>query len=135
MKNYDYLKKKLFLSDKIEDLYQNIGTPLLYNCFFLPFTSNQSSDVIDSVTTKVQIFSDHETDRFTQLLLSWKMGALEIHHIISIKGETTFLFIQGGTTMLIDAGDESGRSAAAVDPWPELSESVQFADADLLYAA
>src|SRR5512136_1411187 len=35
----------------------------------------------------------------------WKKGEMEIHHIYTGRGESTFCILPDGTTLLIDAGD------------------------------
>lgn len=40
-----------------------------------------------------------------KLLSPWKNGEMEIHHIYTGRGESTFCILPDGTTMLIDAGD------------------------------
>ncbi|MDR0844026.1 MAG: twin-arginine translocation signal domain-containing protein, partial [Tannerella sp.] len=38
-------------------------------------------------------------------LPDWQDGFLDIHHICTGRGESTFIIAPDGTTMLIDAGD------------------------------
>jgi hypothetical protein len=47
-----------------------------------------------------------------QPLPAWSEGHLEIHHINTGKGESTFLILPDGTTLLIDAG-----AAPTTPPW------------------
>ena len=35
----------------------------------------------------------------------WKKGELDIHHIYTGRGESSFFILPDGTTLLIDAGD------------------------------
>jgi beta-lactamase superfamily II metal-dependent hydrolase len=44
-------------------------------------------------------------------LPDWREGMLDIHHIATGRGESTFMMFPDGTTMLIDAGDMSGSRA------------------------
>ncbi|MDR2849451.1 MAG: hypothetical protein LBW77_02775 [Verrucomicrobiota bacterium] len=44
-------------------------------------------------------------------LPDWREGLLDIHHISTGRGESTFIICPDGTTMLIDAGDISGERA------------------------
>ncbi|MCL2744494.1 MAG: MBL fold metallo-hydrolase [Planctomycetaceae bacterium] len=47
----------------------------------------------------------------------WKEGFLDIHHISTGRGESTFIIAPDGTTMLIDAGDlADGRAEETVLP-------------------
>jgi beta-lactamase superfamily II metal-dependent hydrolase len=52
-----------------------------------------------------------------EVLPDWREGFLDIHHISTGRGESTFIIAPDGTTMLIDAGDMSdGRKDETVLP-------------------
>jgi beta-lactamase superfamily II metal-dependent hydrolase len=46
-----------------------------------------------------------------EFLPDWKEGFLDIHHISTGRGDSTFIIAPDGTTILIDAGDRSGERA------------------------
>lgn len=51
----------------------------------------------------------------------WKEGYLDIHHINTGKGESTFFMFPDGTSMLIDAGAALSKKPWATDPKPNAS--------------
>lgn len=51
-------------------------------------------------------------------LESWKAGFLDIHHINTGKGESTFYIFPDGTSMLIDAGEAGSTKPWAADQKP-----------------
>lgn len=53
----------------------------------------------------------------------WKEGYLDIHHINTGKGESTFFILPDGTTMLVDAGVTSLKKPRATDPKPNDSRT------------
>lgn len=54
---------------------------------------------------------------------SWKEGFLDIHHINTGKGESTFFIFPDGTSMLIDAGAAGSKKPWATDPKPNDTKS------------
>lgn len=51
------------------------------------------------------------------VLPQWKEGELEIHHIYTGRGESNFVIMPDGTTMLIDAGDYDPKGAWNMTEW------------------
>ena len=54
---------------------------------------------------------------------NWKAGLLDIHHINTGKGESTFYVFPDGTSMLIDAGEAGSTKPWAADQKPNDSRS------------
>lgn len=54
-------------------------------------------------------------DEFSQ----WSEGYLDIHHINTGKGESTFFIFPDGTTMLVDAGATQREKPRVTDPKPD----------------
>src|SRR5690606_18153877 len=56
----------------------------------------------------------------------WKQGYLEIHHLSTGKGSSTFIILPDGTTMLIDAGDVGNTSneGASVEKEPSAAQTI-----------
>ena len=52
-------------------------------------------------------------------LPTWEEGYLDIHHINTGRGNSTFLVLPDGTTMLIDAGDNNRVDERAVSSKPD----------------
>lgn len=62
--------------------------------------------------------------------ISWRQGYLDIHHILTGSGVSTFIVMPDGTTMLIDAGDigdrrlrKSGYPLTSTLPYPDNSKT------------
>lgn len=53
----------------------------------------------------------------------WSEGYLEIHHINTGKGESSFFILPDGTTMLVDAGATAASKPRATDPKPNKSRT------------
>jgi hypothetical protein len=51
-------------------------------------------------------------------LPAWKPGVLEIHQIATNRGNSTFLILPDGTTMMVDAGAIYGTTPYLSDPLP-----------------
>lgn len=51
----------------------------------------------------------------------WSEGYLDIHHINTGKGESTFFILPDGTTMLVDAGATQREKPRVTDPRPDES--------------
>ena len=49
---------------------------------------------------------------------NWNEGCLDIHHINTGKGESTFFIFPDGTTLLVDAGATSRPKPRVTDPKP-----------------
>jgi beta-lactamase superfamily II metal-dependent hydrolase len=68
-------------------------------------------------------------DRFTQSsiqeqqLTPWREGYLDIHHINTGCGECAFIIMPDGTTMMVDAGDNSPDDERHVAPRPNDSKT------------
>lgn len=56
-------------------------------------------------------------------LADWQPGYLDIHHINTGKGESSFFVFPDGTTMLLDAGSAGSVKPWATDPKPNDSQS------------
>ena len=54
-----------------------------------------------------------------EVLASWKPGTLDIHHISTGRGNSTFLILPDGTTMMVDAGAIYGQTEYLVTPKPD----------------
>lgn len=61
----------------------------------------------------------------TETLPPWQEGFFDIHHISTARGECQFLIYPDGTTMLIDAGDQTGcgRGWEIIPPLPDASKT------------
>ena len=58
-----------------------------------------------------------------QIFPSWSQGFLDIHHINSGKGESVFIVMPDGTTMLVDAGATSRPKSGVTDQKPDASRT------------
>lgn len=58
------------------------------------------------------------TEPALKTLPAWKPGVLEIHHIATNRGNSSFLILPDGTTMMIDAGAIYGSTPYLSDPLP-----------------
>jgi len=56
-----------------------------------------------------------------EALPDWSEGTLDIHHINTGKGDSTFFILPDGTTMLVDAGAVSERPPDTAPAWPDSS--------------
>lgn len=66
------------------------------------------------------IFGDACAQQQQVSLPQWKKGELEIHHIYTGRGESSFLIFPDGTTMLVDAGDWDPRPGKGMlEIWPD----------------
>ena len=54
---------------------------------------------------------------------SWSQGILDIHHINSGKGESVFIIMPDGTTMLVDAGATTRPKPRVTDQKPDASRT------------
>lgn len=54
-----------------------------------------------------------------ELLPAWKQGFLDIHHINTGKGESSFYIMPDGTTMLVDAGATTRAKPRVTDQRPD----------------
>lgn len=64
-------------------------------------------------------FALYGQDIFEKTLPAWEEGYLDIHHINTGRGNSTFLVLPDGTTMLIDAGDNNRVDERAVPAKPD----------------
>ena len=55
--------------------------------------------------------------------VKWTPGTLDIHQINTGRGNSSFLMLPDGTTMLIDAGDGGARPPRATPPKPDGSRT------------
>jgi hypothetical protein len=58
-----------------------------------------------------------------ETLLPWQEGTLDIHQISTGRGNSAFLILPDGTTMLVDAGALGSRTIRHVDPRPNDSRT------------
>ncbi|MBN1183981.1 MAG: hypothetical protein JXB49_16935, partial [Bacteroidales bacterium] len=58
-----------------------------------------------------------------QIFPSWSQGFLDIHHINSGKGESVFIVMPDGTTMLVDAGFTTRPKPRVTDQKPDASRT------------
>ena len=57
----------------------------------------------------------------SETLSGWTPGTLDIHHISTGRGNSTFLILPDGTTMLVDAGAIYGQTEYLIAPKPDAS--------------
>jgi len=53
----------------------------------------------------------------------WSEGMMDIHHINTGKGDSTFFILPDGTTMLVDAGVVNDEPPIAAPAWPDSSRT------------
>jgi hypothetical protein len=56
-----------------------------------------------------------------EALSGWTAGTMDIHHISTGRGNSTFLILPDGTTMLVDAGAIYGQTEYVIAPKPDAS--------------
>ncbi len=64
-----------------------------------------------------------QQDRVGQQIARWSPGSLDIHQISTGRGNSAFVIMPDGTTLLIDAGDAGPPVAPFTDPHPNGSRS------------
>jgi hypothetical protein len=58
-----------------------------------------------------------------EVLPAWSQGTLDIHHISTGRGNSTFFLLPDGTTLLVDAGAQGGKSERYAAPKPDASRT------------
>jgi beta-lactamase superfamily II metal-dependent hydrolase len=76
------------------------------------FIRNSSLLLIASQTPLLHAADD-------EFLTPWKPGMLDIHHISTGRGNSSFLILPDGTTMMVDAGAIYGRTEYLIAPKPD----------------
>ena len=58
-----------------------------------------------------------------EVLPPWSPGTLDIHHISTGRGNSTFFLLPDGTTLLVDAGTQASKSERYAAPKPDASRT------------
>ncbi|WP_108825422.1 ComEC/Rec2 family competence protein [Ereboglobus luteus] len=68
-------------------------------------------------------FARAESVKAGDILPPWSEGCLDIHHINTGRGESSFIIMPDGTTMLVDAGSIAGKPRWSAEARPDGSRS------------
>jgi len=79
--------------------------------------------IIFSLVLSITTFSGSTQVKVGDTLPLWTQGYLDIHHINTGKGESSFFMLPDGTTMLVDAGATGRPKPRVTDPRPDGSRT------------